>query len=81
MLGDLLAAGALFSFSAYWLVSKHAREATNAIEYTAGVMIFAALLSTPVVFIAGQSLTRYSCRGLDFGLCCSPSCPAVVTWL
>ncbi len=58
VLGDLLAAGALFSFSAYWLVSKHAREATNAIEYTAGVMIFAALLTTPVVFIAGQSLTR-----------------------
>ncbi len=58
VLGDLLAAGALFSFSAYWLVSKHAREATNAIEYTAGVMFFAALLSTPVVFIAGQSLTR-----------------------
>ncbi len=58
VLGDLLAAGALFSFSAYWLVSKHAREVTSAIEYTAGVMIFAALLSTPVVFIAGQSLGR-----------------------
>ncbi|MGC2485548.1 MAG: DMT family transporter [Acidimicrobiales bacterium] len=59
LLGDILAAGALLSFSTYWLISKHAREAINAIEYTAGVMIFAALLSTPVVFIAGQSLSRF----------------------
>ena len=59
VLGDLLAAGALFSFSTYWLISKHAREAINAIEYTAGVMTFAALLTTPVVFIAGQSLSRF----------------------
>jgi len=58
VLGDLLAAGALLSFTAYWLVSKRARELTSAIEYTAGVMIFAALASTPVVVIAGQSLSR-----------------------
>jgi drug/metabolite transporter (DMT)-like permease len=58
VLGDLLAVGALLSFSAYWLVSKHARELTGAIEYTAGVMIVAAIGATPIVLLAGQSLSR-----------------------
>jgi drug/metabolite transporter (DMT)-like permease len=58
VLGDLLAVGALFSFSAYWLVSKHARVETGAMEYRAGVMFFAAVCSTPIVLLSGQSLTR-----------------------
>jgi len=35
LVGDLLAVGALLSWSAYWLVSKHARAMQNALEYTA----------------------------------------------
>ncbi len=58
VLGDLLALGALLSFSAYWLVSKRARELTGAMEYTAGVMIVAALGATPIVLLSGQSLGR-----------------------
>lgn len=60
--GDLLATGALFSFSAYWLVSKHQRDVTPAVEYTAGVMMVAALLATLVVLIAGDSLTTLHAR-------------------
>ena len=55
-LGDLLAVGSLLCWSAYWLVTKHARELHGALEYTAGVTIMAALTVTPIVFISGQSL-------------------------
>lgn len=58
VLGDLLAVGSLLSFSAYWLVAKRARERTAAMEYTAGVMIMAALATTVVILISGQSLGR-----------------------
>ena len=58
VLGDLLAVGSLISFSAYWLVAKRARERTAAMEYTAGVMIMAALATTVVILISGQSLGR-----------------------
>ena len=58
VLGDLLAVGALLSFSAYWLISKHAREQHDAMEYTAGVTIFAALGATPIVLLSSQSLGR-----------------------
>ena len=56
--GDLLAVGSLLSWSAYWLVSKHARESQHALDYTAGVTIVAALSLTPVVLISGESLGR-----------------------
>ena len=56
LLGDLLAVGALFSWSAYWLVSKHARAEQNALEYTAGVTIVAALMLTVIVPLSRQSL-------------------------
>jgi drug/metabolite transporter (DMT)-like permease len=58
LVGDLLAVGAMVSWSAYWLVSKHARQLHGALEYTTGVTIMAALAVTPAVFIAGQSLAR-----------------------
>jgi drug/metabolite transporter (DMT)-like permease len=57
-LGDLLAVGSLLCWSAYWLVTKHARELHGALEYTAGVTIMAALTVTPIVFISGQSLSQ-----------------------
>lgn len=56
--GDLLAVGSLFCWSAYWLVSKHARESQPALEYTAGVTIVAAMTMTPIVLLAGQPLAR-----------------------
>ncbi len=58
VLGDLLALGALVSFSAYWLLSKRAREKTQAMEYTAGVTIVAAVVTSIVVLASGQALGR-----------------------
>ena len=58
LLGDLLAVGTLLSFSAYWLASKRARESTPAMEYTAGVMIVAAIVTSLVVVVAGHDLLR-----------------------
>lgn len=54
--GDLFAIGALLCWSAYWLVSKRARAAHGAMEYTACVSIIAAIVVTPLVFMSGQSL-------------------------
>jgi drug/metabolite transporter (DMT)-like permease len=58
LVGDLLAVGAMLSWSAYWLVTKHAREEQNALEYTACVTIVAALLLTFLVLVSGESLGR-----------------------
>ena len=56
LVGDLLAVGALLCWSTYWLVSKHARAMHNAMEYTAGVTIVAAVTMTPIVLLSSQSL-------------------------
>jgi drug/metabolite transporter (DMT)-like permease len=56
LLGDLLAVGSLLCWSAYWLVTKHARELHGALEYTFGVTVMAAVTATPVVLLSGQSL-------------------------
>jgi drug/metabolite transporter (DMT)-like permease len=56
--GDLLAVGALLSWSAYWLAAKRARAVQDSLEYTAGVMLVAAVTVTPVVLLSGQSLGR-----------------------
>jgi drug/metabolite transporter (DMT)-like permease len=56
--GDLLSVGALLSFTAYWLLSKRAREKTQAMEYTAGVTIVAAVVTSVFVLASSQALTR-----------------------
>jgi drug/metabolite transporter (DMT)-like permease len=58
LVGDLLAVGALLSWSAYWLASKHARVMHNAMEYTAGLSITAAVVATPIVLLSSESLAR-----------------------
>lgn len=58
LLGDLLSVGALLSFSAYWLASKRARERTPAMEYTAGVTVMAAVVTSLVVVASRQPLGR-----------------------
>jgi drug/metabolite transporter (DMT)-like permease len=71
VIGDLLAAGALCCWTCYWLFSKRARawsghdssgRATGAgrvgsIEYTAGVMLVAALAMVPVTLLSRERLT------------------------
>ena len=58
LVGDLLAVGALLSWSAYWLASKHARAMHNAMEYTAGLTITAAVVATPIVLLSREPLAR-----------------------
>ena len=58
LIGDVLAVGSLLCWSAYWLVAKHARQMHDAMEYTAGVTISAAVAITPIVLLSGQSLSR-----------------------
>jgi drug/metabolite transporter (DMT)-like permease len=58
LVGDLLAVGAMLSWSAYWLAAKHARVTQDALEYTAGVTIVAALTVMLIVLVSGQSLAR-----------------------
>jgi drug/metabolite transporter (DMT)-like permease len=58
LVGDLLAVGAMLSWSAYWLISKRARSMEKALEYSAVVMIVAAVTLIPTVLLSRQSLSR-----------------------
>jgi drug/metabolite transporter (DMT)-like permease len=58
LIGDLLAVGAMICWSGYWLVSKHARAVHDALEYTVGVTVVAAVAITPIVLMSGQSIVR-----------------------
>jgi drug/metabolite transporter (DMT)-like permease len=53
--GDLLATGALFVWTTYWLLSKHVRQTVPAIEYMTAVTIGAAVFMTPVWLVSGQA--------------------------
>jgi drug/metabolite transporter (DMT)-like permease len=71
VIGDLLAAGALCCWTSYWLFSKRARAvpdlkssdqasgegAVGSIEYTAGVMLVAAVAMVPVTLLSREKLT------------------------
>jgi drug/metabolite transporter (DMT)-like permease len=46
--GDLMAAGAVLTFTAYFLVSKQARVTTGTLEYMTGVHLAAAVVAAPV---------------------------------
>jgi len=52
LLGDTLAAIGIFSWTAYWLVSKKAREHAGALEYMATVMFVSALILTVAAPVA-----------------------------
>jgi drug/metabolite transporter (DMT)-like permease len=55
--GDLLAVGALFAWTTYWLLSKHVRRDVPAIDYMTAVTIIAAIVVTPVALLSGESFT------------------------
>jgi drug/metabolite transporter (DMT)-like permease len=71
VLGDLLAAGSLCCWTAYWLISKRVRASPPAptadepsspkgigsIEYTAAVMLVAAVVMVPVTLLSREHLT------------------------
>lgn len=56
--GDLFAFGALLFWTAYWLVSKRTRRHLDALEYTTGATITAALAVTFIVVLSRQHLGR-----------------------
>jgi len=57
--GDMLAVGSLFMWTAYFLVSKHARESVPAVEYMTVVTITAAVVLTPIAVLSGQPLVTF----------------------
>lgn len=50
--GDLLAFGAVLTFTGYFLVSKRARQTVGTLEYVAVVQLIAAIVVTPIVLLS-----------------------------
>lgn len=55
--GDLLAVGALFSWSAYFVFSKGSRAHLTPAEFTAGTAVITAAINTPLAIGFGQDLS------------------------
>jgi len=55
--GDLLAAGALFAWSYYFVASKQARRQLGALEYQTAMTLISASVATPIAILSGQSLS------------------------
>lgn len=57
LLGDVLALGALFAWSAYFIFSKGSRERLTPGEFTVGTAIWTAAINTPLAVGFGQDLS------------------------
>ena len=55
--GDLFAFASVFTWTAYWLVSKRARASVGAFEYIASVVLVAAFLMTVLALVSGAGLS------------------------
>ncbi len=55
--GDLLAAAAMLSWSAYFIASKDSKKRMSSTEFTAGTAIWTALICTPLGFAFGQDMS------------------------
>lgn len=60
--GDLLAAGAMFSWSAYFIASKRSKGAVTPTEFTAGTALWTAVIVTPLGFAFGQDMSLPSAK-------------------
>ncbi|MEZ5379311.1 MAG: DMT family transporter [Acidimicrobiales bacterium] len=58
--GDLLAIGALFSWSAYFIASKQSKGSITPTEFTAGTAFWAFVINLPLAIAFGQDLGRPS---------------------
>jgi drug/metabolite transporter (DMT)-like permease len=56
-LGDLLAVGAVLTFTGYFLVSKRVSATVGPVEYVAAMQLSAALIVTPIALVSRQHLT------------------------
>lgn len=63
-LGDVLATGNLFAFTAYLLFSKQARASVRATEYVVGMTTVAGFLIGAASLVTGQDLASPSARDL-----------------
>lgn len=54
--GDLLAAGALIAWSAYFIFSKRAKSRISSNEYTVGAALWTGAINVPLALAFGQSL-------------------------
>lgn len=52
-IGDLLAVGALFTFTGYFLVSKRIRSSVDPVQYVAAIQFIAAVVVTPIALVTG----------------------------
>ncbi len=64
--GDLLAIGALLSWSAYFIASKQSKGKMTSVEFTAGTSVWSGLICTPLGFLFGQDMSLPSIK--NFGL-------------
>ncbi len=55
--GDLLSLGALFSWSAYFVFAKKAKERVSSQEYTIGAALWTGLFNIPLALAFGQDLS------------------------
>ena len=62
--GDLLAAGALLSWSAYFVASKRSKHTMTSTEFTAGAALWAGVLNLPLAVAFGQDLSPPTGRDL-----------------
>ena len=58
--GDLLAVGAMFSWSAYFIASKRSKGVVTPTEFTAGTALWTAVIVTPLGFAFGQDMSSPS---------------------
>lgn len=55
--GDLLAAAAMLSWSAYFIASKRSKSSMTSTEFTAGTALWTAIICTPLGFAVGQDMS------------------------
>ncbi len=55
--GDLLATGALFTWTAYFIASKAARRELGALQYFTGLTIVALVVVAPYTFVSGADIS------------------------
>ena len=55
--GDLLAAGAMLSWSAYFITSKNSKKTMTPTEFTAGTSLWAMAICAPLGFIFSQDMS------------------------
>ncbi len=60
--GDLLAAGALFAWSGYFIFSKGSLGRMTSAEFTLGTAFWTAIINTPLALLFGQDLSLPNAR-------------------